>query len=99
MYYCKDSIMNITGYLHILSIIITVFGTFKHIESIKNNKPHSIWLSATLAIMLLLRIPNQVCIAFSMSHGWYTVIGTIIGILSFVYLTYITYEKKVKKKK
>ena len=96
--YCNDFIINITGNLHILSIIITVFGTYKHIEAIKNNKPHSIWLSATLALMLLLRIPNQLCIALNISHGWYTVIGTMIGIFSFIYLTYITYEKNIKKK-
>ena len=96
---CNDTLFNITGKLHILSLIIAVFGTYKQIESIQNNEPHSIWLSLTLTIMLLLRIPNQICVSFEKFDGWYTVIGTVMGVIGFSYLTYITFEKDKNNKK
>ena len=95
---CNDILFNITGKLHILSLMIAVFGTYKQIESIQENKPHSIWLSLTLTIMLLLRVPNQVCVSFENFDGQYTVIGTLMGVIGFSYLTYITYEKDKNNK-
>ena len=94
---CNNTIFKLSGKLHILSLIIAVLGTYKQIDSIQKNEPHSIWLSLTLTIMLLLRIPNQVCVSFKEFDGWYTVIGTIMGIVGFAYLTLITYEKSVYK--
>ena len=96
---CDDLFFYVSGKLHILSLIIAVFGTYKQIDSIQNDEPHSIWLSLTLAIMLLLRIPNQVCVSFREFDGWYTVIGTLMGVIGFSYLTYITYSKNVSDKK
>ena len=29
--------------------------------------------------MLLLRIPNQICVSLRESHGWYSVFGTVMG--------------------
>jgi len=60
------------------------------IQAMHTNQPNSIWLSLSLCIMLLLRIPNQVCLSFIHHHGWYNVIGTLLGVLSFGYLTYLT---------
>jgi len=42
-------------------------------------------------IMLFLKIPNQICMAYFHSHGWLSVISTIIGIISFAILTYYNY--------
>ena len=38
--------------------------------------------------MLLLRVPNQVCVALNQPEGWYSVIGTMVGAVSFAYLSY-----------
>jgi hypothetical protein len=49
--------------------------------------------------MLLMRIPNQICLSFIHHHGWYNVFGTLMGALSFAYLTYLTHEKNIKDEK
>lgn len=90
---CSPLIMNLTGYLHIFSLAFAVFGTYMQIDSLQKDTPNSIWLSLSLCIMLLLRIPNQVCLSLIHSHGWYNVIGTLMGSLSFAYLTYLTHLK------
>ena len=95
---CSKKIMNITGYLHIIAILVAIIGTFKQIDSVKNGEVTSIALSLSLMIMLLLRIPNQICVALDSSHGWYSVIGTIIGAFSYGILTYYNYEAGKKYK-
>ena len=50
--------------------------------------------------MLALRIPNQICVALKESHGWYSVIGTVVGAASFGYLAYVeTQQAKIKETK
>jgi hypothetical protein len=91
--------MKATGYLHILALIIAIYGTMHQIDSVKNNKPSSIALSLSLTAMLMLRVPNQVCVALNQPEGWYSVIGTLVGAASFAYLGYETYihEQTTKK--
>jgi len=94
---CSDAMMKNTGYLHIIALAVAIWGTMKQIEDVKADKPTSIWLSLSLALMLILRIPNQICVATRETHGWYSVLGTVMGSLSFLYLTYETYEHNKKK--
>ena len=35
---CDDLFFNVSGKLHILSLIIAVFGTYKQIDSIQNDE-------------------------------------------------------------
>ena len=49
--------------------------------------------------MLILRIPNQICVALHESHGWYSVLGTTAGAAGFAMLAYITYQKAEEEKK
>ncbi len=85
---CSKKMMKITGYLHFIAIFVAIIGTYKQIDNVRNGHYTSYALSLSLMIMLLLRIPNQVCVAFESSHGWYSVIGTIIGVISYGVLTY-----------
>jgi len=48
--------------------------------------------------MLLLRVPNQICVAMDNNHGWFSVVGTLIGAAGFAYLTYIRVEEGRKMK-
>ena len=43
--------------------------------------------------MLLLQLPNIVCITFNDKHGWYVVAGSIIAIITNAYITYIYLSK------
>lgn len=88
---CSSSMMKYTGYLHVLALIVAAVGTYKQIESVQKGEPVSIALSLSLMIMLLLRIPNQICVAYESAHGWYSVVGTLFGATAFAFLTYFNY--------
>jgi len=90
---CSDSMMKYTGYLHILALAVAIYGTYTQIDSVKSGQAYSPALAIALTVMLLLRIPNQICVAQRVFHGWYSVIGTIMGAASFAYLGYIEYQK------
>ena len=40
---CNSTIMEYTGYLHVFSLLFAVFGTYKQIEALNENKKNSIW--------------------------------------------------------
>ena len=94
---CSDPVMKYTGYLHIIALIVAIYGTFHQIDAVKNDKPFSPILSLSLTAMLLLRVPNQICVAFKQPEGWYSVIGTLVGAASFGYLAYETYQQSKAK--
>ncbi len=94
---CSPKIMKYTGYLHIIALFVAIYGTMKQIQSVRNNEPASIWLSLSLAVMLLLRVPNQICVALNEYHGWYSVAGTLLGAASFLYLTFETHLAHEKR--
>lgn len=96
---CNSVLMKYTGYLHILALIVAIYGTYHQIESVKSGEPYSPYLAIALTIMLLLRVPNQICVAFKEFHGWYSVIGTLVGAASFGYLAYVEYNQNNKKNK
>ena len=56
---CSKAMMKYTGYLHIIALIVAIYGTMHQIDAVKNDKPYSVALSLSLTVMLLLRIPNQ----------------------------------------
>ena len=66
---CSDSMMKYTGYLHILALMVAIYGTYSQIDSVKNGEPFSPNLAIALTVMLLLRIPNQICVAQRVFHG------------------------------
>ena len=95
---CGDSMMKYTGYLHILALIVAIYGTYSQIDAVKSGKPFSPNLAIALTVMLLLRVPNQICVAQREFHGWYSVIGTVVGAASFAYLGYTEYQQAKLKK-
>ena len=96
---CSQGLMKYTGYLHVIALIIAIYGTYTQIDSVKSGQAYSPALAIALTVMLLLRIPNQICVAQRVFHGWYSVVGTLMGAASFAYLGYIEYEESKKEKK
>jgi len=90
--------MKYTGYLHIVALVVALYGTYAQIDAVKTGKPFSMALALSLTVMLLLRIPNQICVALQESHGWYSVLGTVMGAAGFGLLTYETYKKSEEQK-
>ena len=90
---CSDSMMKYTGYLHILALAIAIYGTYTQIDSVKSGKAYSPALAIALTVMLLLRIPNQICVALHESHGWYSVVGSALGLIGYIALTVVTFQK------
>ena len=90
---CSPKMMRYTGYLHIVALAVAIYGTYAQIDAVKTGKPFSIALALSLTVMLLLRIPNQICVALSESHGWYSVIGSALGLIGYIALTVVTFQK------
>ena len=89
----------ISGYFHALAIVaIAVFSGIQIYKLKSGDDTDSYWIPLGLTIMMILRLPNIICIALNDSHGWYIVIGTIITIISNSYITYlfIKYNKSNK---
>ena len=95
---CSESMMKYTGYLHILALAVAIYGTYHQVDAVQNNKPFSPALAVALTVMLLLRVPNQICVATREFHGWYSVFGTIMGAAGFAFLGYTEYQASLKKK-
>ena len=95
---CSEKMMRYTGYLHIVALVVALYGTYAQIDAVKTGKPFSMALALSLTVMLLLRIPNQICVALQESHGWYSVLGTVMGAAGFGLLTYETYKKSEEQK-
>lgn len=96
---CSPAMMKYTGYLHILALVVAIYGTYYQIDSVKSGKAYSPYLAIALTVMLLLRVPNQVCVAMNEFHGWYSVVGTLVGAASFAYLGYVEYQQSLEEKK
>lgn len=97
---CSDSTMSLTGYLHFIAMAVAIGGTYMQIDNTVKGKPFSIWLSLSLTIMLILRLPNQICVALREPHGWYSVFGTLMGVTSYAILFYfnLKYQKQMENK-
>lgn len=93
---CSPLLMKSTGYLHVIALIVAIYGTYQQIDAVKTGKPFSTALSMSLTAMLLLRVPNQICVAMLEPHGWYSVMGTLVGATSFGYLAFVEYQQKEK---
>ena len=95
---CSSNMMKYTGYLHILALVVAIAGTYYQVDAVQTGKPFSPYLAIALTVMLLLRIPNQICVATKEFHGWYSVVGTLSGAIGFAYLGYIEYQESLKGK-
>ena len=95
---CSPSMMKYTGYLHILALIVAINGTYHQVDAVQNDKPFSPALAIALTVMLLLRVPNQICVATKEFHGWYSVFGTLMGAAGFAFLGYTEYQHSLNKK-
>ena len=90
---CTEKMMRYTGYLHVVALVVAIYGTYAQIKAVRTGQPFSMALALSLTLMLLLRIPNQICVSLKESHGWYSVFGTVMGALGFALLAYETYVK------
>jgi hypothetical protein len=91
---CSPKYKELTKKLHILSLLVTMIGTSIQFYYLMNNQSKPYILSFSLIVFLLLRIPNQICVAYVDSDGWYTVFGTVLGILSFSIISILEYKKE-----
>ena len=58
------------------------------------------WVALTFFFSIIFTfIPNQICVALQESHGWYSVLGTVMGAAGFGLLAYETYKKSKEQQK
>ena len=90
---CSKNNFRITGFIHILALVVTFAGMGFQFYSVLDDQPYAIWLPLALTLMMFLRIPNQVCVALENSHGWFSVIGSALGLTGYIALTIVTFNK------
>ena len=93
---CSSKVMKITGIFHILAIMAALIGTGYQFYFVKTHKALSYSLPLSLAVMMLLRIPNQVCVARKESHGWLSVTGSVIAMITYIALSIVIYQESQK---
>jgi len=93
---CSSKVMKITGIFHILAIMAALIGTGYQFYHVKTQKALSYSLPLSLAVMMLLRIPNQVCVARKESHGWLSVTGSVIAMITYIALSIVIYQESQK---
>ena len=81
---CTPKVFKITRYFHIFSIFVIIAGTAFNMYASFNHKYSGLWLPVALAVMILFRLPNQVCVAHEHSDGWLSVTGSVIGMLGYI---------------
>ena len=81
---CSKKEFKITRFFHILSIIVIIAGVSYNMYAAANQTEIGLWLPLALAIMIILRLPNQICVAHSEKDGWLSVCGSIIGLISYI---------------
>ena len=57
---CSDPVMKYTGYLHIIALIVAIYGTFHQIDAVKNDKPFSPILSLSLRRSIAVRERDKI---------------------------------------
>tara|TARA_B100000686_G_scaffold328345_1_gene388238 strand:+ start:535 stop:831 length:297 start_codon:yes stop_codon:yes gene_type:complete len=88
--------MKITGGFHVLAIMAALIGTGFQFYNVKTHKALSYSLPLGLAIMMLFRIPNQICVAWREPHGWFSVVGSAIAMVTYIALTIMTHQESKK---
>ena len=99
---CSKQVFTITRYLHILSIIVIIIGTILNAYASFEHTYTGLWLPIALAIMIVLRLPNQVCVAHEHRDGWLSVVGSVAGMIGYIATVIIiayTYHKGKDKGK
>ena len=81
---CSEKEFKITRWFHIFSIIVIIVGTSYNMYAASTKKDTGLWLPLALAIMIILRLPNQMCVANESRDGWLSVIGSVLGLISYI---------------
>ena len=94
---CSKKEFKITRYLHIFSIIVIIVGTSYNIYAAAHKKETGLWLPLALAVMIILRLPNQICVAHNVTDGWLSVTGSTLGLISYIATVIIILHYQNKK--
>ena len=94
---CSKREFKITRYFHIFSIMVIVAGTSYNMYAAANKKETGITLPLALASMIILRLPNQICVAKNEKDGWLSVTGSVLGLISYIATVIIILHFQNKK--
>ena len=96
---CSPLFRNISGKFHGLAIMVTMIFSYMQIDDIQSGGTKRYFVPLGLALMMLLRIPNTICIALNDSHGWFIVLGSFISLIVNSYIAYLLINEENKDKK
>ena len=93
---CSNKFKKISGYFHLLSVIIISVFTILQIYILEKGNKTEYWIPIAIIITIILHIPNIICIALNEWHAWYTIIASICALSLNSYLIYylVKHQKK-----
>jgi hypothetical protein len=89
---CSKKLKEISGHVHGFSLIILFIFTILQIHAYEKNTGKYYWLPIGIVIMVIMHLPNIICIALNDWHGWYVCIASLIALGINSYLIYYTYR-------
>ena len=90
---CSEQLRHVTGWIHGFSILVVTIVASIDLYNLVNNNLISIWFPLSIAFMMLLRIPNQICVATNVSNGWYSLITSILDFFIWIVIAFVIHKK------
>ena len=90
---CSDPVRLVSGWVHGISILIVAVVASIDLYSLANNNLISAWFPLSIAFMMLIRIPNQICVANNIASGWYSVVTSILDFFIWTAIAYVIHKK------
>lgn len=91
---CSEKVKRISGHFHGLAVLLIAIFSGIQIYELKAGHRARYWIPLGITLMMVLRLPNVICIALKDWHGWYVVTGSIIALISNAYITHLMIENE-----
>ena len=91
---CNKQLKLFFVFLHYIGIIVAVLGVFYQAYQVYYDMSLSMILSISFILRYCFRLPNQICVSYDSPNGWLSVYETIVSLIGFMILAYVTYLKK-----
>jgi hypothetical protein len=91
---CPKSVRLVTGILHTLAILVVVIGSGVDVYNLMYNRLATAILPVAIAVMLLLCLPDQICVAVAHADGWLSVIGTVLLFVAWLLFAFVIAHKQ-----
>ena len=96
---CSETLSSIFSGFHAVSVVGFVAFLGFEIYNVVQNQQTPTTILLVLAAFLVLRLPNQVCIALQHGDGWLAVVGTVVLIAAVLFYTLLVARRTARQQR